>query len=70
MSSRASLTSWGKGASLVLVGDPSSDGVIIKMPYGVDVFTPQMIHTPLFSIGLVETESAFIVRLLDQLRLA
>ena len=53
-----------------MVGDPSSDGVIIKMPYGVDVFTPQMIHTPLFSIGLVETESAFIVRLLDQLRLA
>ena len=25
------------GASLALVGHPSSDGVTIKMPYGVDV---------------------------------
>ena len=33
----ASLTSWGEGASLALVGHPSSDGVTIKMPYGVDV---------------------------------
>ena len=30
VSSRASLTSWGEGASLALVGDPSSDGVKIK----------------------------------------
>ena len=37
MSSRASLTSWREGASLALVGDPSSDGVLIKMPYKVDV---------------------------------
>ena len=37
VSSVASLTSWGEGASLALVGDPSSDGVTIKMPYGVDV---------------------------------
>ena len=36
LSSRASLTSWGEGASLALVGDPSSDGGMI-MPYGVDV---------------------------------
>ena len=35
--SGTSLTSWGKGASLPLVGNYSSDGVIIKMPYGVDV---------------------------------
>ena len=27
----------GKGASLALVGDPSSDGITIKIPYGVDV---------------------------------
>ena len=33
VSSRASLTSWGEGASLALVGNPSSDGVTIKMPY-------------------------------------
>ena len=32
-----SLTSWGEGASLALVGNPSSDGITIKMPYGVDV---------------------------------
>ena len=37
VSSGASLTSWGEGASLALVGYPSSDGVTIKMPYGVDV---------------------------------
>ena len=30
------LTSWG-GASVALVGHPSSDGVTIKIPYGVDV---------------------------------
>ena len=34
--SGASLTSWGEGASLAFVGHPSSDGVTIKMPYGVD----------------------------------
>ena len=31
------LTTWGKGVSLALVGNPSSDGIAIKMPYGVDV---------------------------------
>ena len=39
VSSGASLTSWGDGASLALVGNLSSDGVTIKMPYRVDVFT-------------------------------
>ena len=28
---------WGEGASLALVGHPSSDGVTIKMPSGLDV---------------------------------
>ena len=37
VSSESSLTSWGKGASLALVGDPSSDGAMIKILYGVDV---------------------------------
>ena len=37
VSSRASLTSWGKGAFLALVGHTLSDRVTIKMPYGVDV---------------------------------
>ena len=29
--------SWGECTSSALVGHPSSDGVAIKMPYGVDV---------------------------------
>ena len=32
VSSGASLTSWGEGASLALVGHPSTDGITIKMP--------------------------------------
>ena len=59
MSSRVSLTSWGEGASLALVGHPSSDGIMIKIPYGVDV----LLHcTPSFPIGLVKTKSDFTVR--------
>ena len=34
VSSGASLTSCGEGSSLALVGYPSSDDVMIKMPYG------------------------------------
>ena len=33
VSSGASLTSRGEGASLALAGNPSSGGVTIKMPY-------------------------------------
>ena len=44
VSSRASLTSWGEGASLALVGCPSSDEVTIKMPYGVDVLHQPASH--------------------------
>ena len=44
---RVSLTSWGEGASLSLVGHPSSDGVTIKMPYGVDVLHRPASH-PIF----------------------
>ena len=36
VSSGTSLSPWG-GASLALVGHPSSDCVTLKMPYGVDV---------------------------------
>ena len=38
----------GEGASLALVGHPSSDGVMIKMPYGVDVLHRPALH-PIFS---------------------
>ena len=58
---QASLTSWGESASLALVGHPSGDGVTIKMPYVVDFYIDQLC-TPSFPIGLVETESGFIVR--------
>ena len=36
VSSWVSLISWGEGASLALVDHPSSDGVTIKVHYGVD----------------------------------
>ena len=48
VSSGVSLTSWGEGASLALVGHPSSDGVTIKMPHGVDVLHRPASH-PIFS---------------------
>ena len=48
LSSGASLTSWGEGASLALVRQPSSDGVTIKMPYWVDVLHRPALH-PIFS---------------------
>ena len=48
MSSGVSLTSWAEGASLALDGHPSSDGVMIKMPYGVDVLHQPALH-PSFS---------------------
>ena len=46
--SKASLTSWREGASLVLVGNTSSDGVTIKMPCRVDVLHRPASH-PIFS---------------------
>ena len=46
VSSGASLTSWGEGASLAaLVGHPSSDGVTVKMPYGVDSLHRPTLHS-------------------------
>ena len=61
--SGTSLTSWGEKASLALVGLASSDGVTIKIPYRVDVFsTFDQPCTPSFLIGLVKTESDFIIR--------
>ena len=41
---RASRTSWGEGASLALVGNPASDGITIKMPYGVDFLHRPALH--------------------------
>ena len=61
MSSGASITSWGEGASLALVGHPSSDGVMIKMLYEVDVLHQPASHTP-FPTRLGKTESGFMIR--------
>ena len=60
MSSGGTLTSWGEGASSAMVGYPSSDGVTIKMPYGVDV-----LH-----VFLLDWLKLNLALLLDQLRLA
>ena len=48
VSSGASLTLWGEGASLALLGHLSSNGVTIKMPYGVDVLHQPALR-PVFS---------------------
>ena len=65
MSRGGSLTSWGEGASLALVGHPSSDVVAIKMPYGVDILHQSASH--LFLLGWLKLN---LILLLDQLRLA
>ena len=62
MSSGVSLTSWGEGPSLALVCHPSSDGIMIKIPSGVDVLLRRPASPPSFPIGLVKTKSNFIVR--------
>ena len=61
MSSEASLTSWGEVASLALIGDPFSDDVTIKLPYGVDDLHQPASH-PILKLNLA--------LLLDQLRQA
>ena len=61
VSSRASLTSWGGGGSLELVSHPSSDSVMIKMRYEVDVLH-RLASQPIFSYWLVKTESGIIFR--------
>ena len=44
-----SLTSWGEGVSLALVGFPSSDCITINIPYGVDVLLHQQALHHIFS---------------------
>ena len=62
VSSGVSLISWGKGVSLALLSHFSSDGITIKIPYGVDVLLHRPALHPSFPIGLVKTKSDFIVR--------
>ena len=49
VSSGVSLTSWGEGASLALVGHPSSDDITIKIPYEVDALLHWPASHPIFS---------------------
>ena len=62
VSSRASLTSLGEGASLAVAGRSSSDGMTIKIPMGSMFFYIDQVGTPSFPIGLVKPGSGFIVR--------
>ena len=43
---------WRGGASLALVGHISSDGITIKMPYGVDVLLCRPALHSIFSFGV------------------
>ena len=49
---RGHLTLCGEGASLVLFDHPSSDGVLIKMLFEVDVFNCPTLH-PIFSYWII-----------------
>ena len=55
VSSRARLTPWGEGASLVLVACPFNDGVTMKIPYRVMFYYIDQPCTPSFPIVLVKT---------------
>ena len=59
--SGASLISRGKGASLPLVGDPSSDGVAIKMSYVVDILHRPVSHCYLFLMGWLKLTLALLL---------
>ena len=61
VTSRASLTSWGEGAFLALFGDPYSDSVTIKMPYGVDVFTSTSFAPHLFLLDWLKLNLALLL---------
>ena len=59
------LTSWAEGASLALVGHPSGDGATIKIPYERDALLHRPTLHPIFSTGLIQTDSES----LNQMRL-
>ena len=70
-SSEVSFTSWGEGASLALVGHPSSDGVTIEIPYGVDVLLYKTSLTPhLLLLGWLKLNLILLLNQIDQMRLA
>ena len=68
VSSGDSLTSYGEGASLALVGNPSSDGITIKMSYGVDVLHRHSFAPNLFLSGWLKLNLALLLDQWDWLR--
>ena len=52
VSSGISLTSWGEGVSLALVGHPFSYSITIKIPYGVDILLHRLASHPIFSYSV------------------
>ena len=67
VSSGASLTSWREGASLALVGNPSRDGVMIKIPFWGRCFISTSFAAHLFLLGWLSWNLALF---LGPLRLA
>ena len=67
VTSRVSLTSWGEGASLTLVGHPSSDGVNKNTLWGKRFITSTSLISHLFLLVWLKLN---LILLLDQLRLA
>ena len=64
MPSGFSLTSWGEGASLALVRHPSSNSIVTKIPFVVDV----LLHQPASHIFLLRWLKLNLILLLDQLK--
>ena len=64
---RCSLTSWGEGASLALVGHPSSGGVNKNTLWGRCCITSTRLAPHLFLLGWLKLN---LILLSDQLRLA
>ena len=52
----------GRRCLFSLGGHPSSDGVTMKILFGVDVYCINQLRSPFFPVGLVKTESDFLVR--------
>ena len=44
-----SLTSWGEGAALALVGHSAGDGITMKIPYEVNILLHRPASHPIFS---------------------
>ena len=71
VSSGVILTSWGEGTSLVLIGHPFSDGIVmycmVNTLWGRCFITSSSLTSHLFLLGSLKLN---LILLLDQLRLA